>query len=162
MGHLADNAGSAPVLLELSGSQSRLPRILQLPLPYNSQSRAEILIMIIKTRCRIYPHRPQNDGPEGFRWWSIAARYRKCGGLGRLDGVEHHGKVPLVWILHAYGDVHPAGGQPVLLVFHGRAPTASHKTAGHQIAPGSPDTASHRQRSARIPPSPGCAFSGLR
>ena len=50
--------------------------------------------------------------------------------LGRLDGVEHHRKVAAGGVLHAHGDIHAAGGEPVLLVLYG---PGAHRLVGEHV-----------------------------
>lgn len=48
----------------------------------------------------------------------VAAINKRGGILRRPHGVEHHRHVAAGGIFHPHGNVHPAGGEPVLLVFH--------------------------------------------
>ena len=93
----------------------------------------QVLVMIVGMGLATVVHIAAQDGmgkriARAFHF--PVAVDEILGGLGRLDGIHHHGQVAAGGVLHAHGDVEPAGGQPVLLVLH--AP-GTHGHIGQQI-----------------------------
>ena len=82
---------------------------------------AQILIMVIGEGLAVLVHPPAQHAMNqrialAFHFPAAVAEHVTC--LRRPHGIQHHGQVAAGGVFHAYGQVQPAGGQPVLLVFH--------------------------------------------
>ena len=108
-------------------------RELEAPLLVQLPQAHQILIVVVGHAGAVLVHAPAQDGVgQGVAGGGHVPAPVEEGvpRLGRLDGVEHHGQVAAGGVLHAHGDVHAAGGEPVLLVLHGPGP---HRLVGEHV-----------------------------
>ena len=95
--------------------------IFQLPLFILLQQPHQILIVIVGHTGAVLVHTaPEDDVGQivAVGGYVTAPINEGVGPLGGGDGVEHHGKVAAGGVFHAHGNIHAAGREPVLLIFH--------------------------------------------
>ena len=96
--------------------------MLQTALAVELAQLAQILVVVVRQGAAVFVHRAAQDGVgEGV---ALAAHLplgeeERVPVLGGLDGVHHDRQVAARGVLHADGDVEPAGDETVLLILDG-------------------------------------------